>query len=159
MKLTRLLTCALLVLGAGMFAPPAPALVALPPTPRPRPLPPPGWTYLWIAPVYRTVTDRNWVPETVQMVPQWIEISPGRLEQVWRQIITPGHWEITTRQVLIAEGHWELVRVDPPPPPYPPVFPPPPVIVRNPGTVGVDGYGSGPVEDLSKFSPLTEWPK
>ena len=158
MKFARLQIWALLALGTGMFAPPIPARAAFPPIPQMRPAPAPGWTYIWVAPVYRTVTERNWIPGSTQMVPEWMEISPGRWEQVWRQIVTPGHWEMATRQVLISDGHWELVRIDPPPPRFPPVLPPP-VFVRNPGTAGVEGYGSGPVEDLSKFSPLTEWPK
>jgi hypothetical protein len=160
MNATRLLTCALVVLGAGLLAPPAKALVALPPIPAPRPVPPPGWSYVWVPPVYKTVTNRTWVPEVVRWVQEWREISPGRFEQIWRQIVTPGHWEMTPRRVLVSDGHWELVRVEPPPVIVePPVVIRPPVIVPGPRTVGVQGYNSGPGEDLSKFSPLTEWPK
>ncbi len=167
MTFARLFTCALLVFGAGIFAPAVLAqeaggggrgMVPLP-IPSPRPMPPPGWTCIWVAPVYQNITERSWVPEAVQMVSEWREIAPGRYEQVWRQIVIPGHWVTTMRRVLVSDGHWELVRLDPPPmPPMPPVRPPV-IVVRNPGTVGVSGYGSGPVEDLSKFTPLAEWPK
>ena len=134
MKFARWPVCALVVLGAGMFAPSAAARAAAF-APLPSPAPAPGWTYIWIAPAYRTVTERRWIPGSTQMVCEWMEISPGRWEQVWRQIVTPGHWEMTTRQVLISDGHWELVRVEPPPP-FPP-FVPPPVIVGNPGVADV----------------------
>ncbi len=172
MTTARLLTVAVVVLGLGACAPAvaqegggvAGRGIIMPP--RPTPAPPLGWQYVWVAPVYRTVTERNWVPERVQWVAEWREISPGRYEQVWRQIVTPGYWQTTTRQVLVSAGHWELVAINPPPPPFlpppivvpPPVYPPP-IIVRGPGTVGVEGYRSSGGEDLSKFSPLTEWPK
>jgi hypothetical protein len=160
MNMTCLLSCALVALGAGLFVAPAHALIALPPIPAPRPVPPPGWSYVWIAPVYQTVTDRHWVPEAARWVQEWREISPGRFEQVWRQIITPGHWETTTRRILVSPGHWELVRMGPPPIIVePPVVISPPAIMPGPRTVGVEGYSSGPGEDLSKFSPLTQWPK
>jgi hypothetical protein len=109
--------------------------------------------------VYRSVTERHWVPEIVRWVQEWCEVAPGRFEQVWRQIVTPGHWETTTRRVLVSPGHWELVRANPPMPPgRPPVVIVPPT-APNPGTVGVEGYSSGPGEDLRNFSPLTEWPR
>ena len=167
MTISRILICAVVALGVGICAP---AMAqegggfsgrgALPP----QPMPPLGWEYVWVAPVYQTVTDRNWVPEKVQWVAEWREISPGRYEQVWRQIVTSGYWQSTTRRVLVSAGHWELVAINPPPPVFiqPPIFLPPvypPIIVRGPGTVGVQGYSSGPVEDLSKFSSLRGWPK
>jgi len=125
---------------------------------RPTPAPPPGWVYRWIGPVYQTIPDRIWIADRIEMVREWVEISPGRLEQVWRQIVTPGHYETTTRRVLVSDGHYELVRVDPPVYISPPIIVSPPVVVWNPGTVGVDGYKTVSTEDLSKFSPLTEWP-
>lgn len=131
-----------------------------------RPIAPPGYVCQWVPPVYRTVADSVWTPESVSMVPEWVEVSPGVIEQAWRQVVTPGHWTRTTRQVLVAEGHWELVAVAPPfvvPPPVvvapPVVITPGPVWTTSPGTVGVDGYGSGGGEDLSKFSGLSDWPK
>jgi hypothetical protein len=142
-----------LLLAAGMVATPAQALVAPLPRPVPSPVPPPGWTYVWVNPVYQTVTERNWVPDRTQLVAEWVETSPGHMELVYRQITIPGYWQTTTRRVLISDGHWQLVRVDAPP------IVPPPIIVRNPGTVGVEGYAQIPTEDLSKFSPLSEWPK
>jgi hypothetical protein len=170
MTIKRLLICAAVAVGMGLYAPAMAqdaggagrGIIA---PPRPSPVPPVGWEYVWVAPVYRTVTEQNWVPEKVQWVAEWREISPGRYQQVWRQIVTPGYWQTTTRRVLVSAGHWELVAINPPPPPFieppivlPPVYPPP-IIVRNPGTVGVEGYARGGGEDLSKFSPLMEWPK
>ena len=35
----------------------------------------------------------------------------------------------------------------------------PVVLLADVRSVGVQGYASGPIEDLSKFSPLTDWPK
>lgn len=152
MKLSHLLACGLLTLTTAVYAGGGGSGRS-----GPRPMPPSGWTYVWVAPVYRTVTDSVWIPQRTQLVSDWMEISPGRYEQIWRQVIIPGHYETTTRQVLIADAHWEMVRIDPPP-----VYINPPIIVRNPGTpptVGVEGYATGPVEDISKFSPLSEWPK
>jgi hypothetical protein len=156
-----------MVLGLATFgvAGPAQALVA----PRPpgggpvgRPTPPPGWTYQWVPPAYRTVYDRTWVADQVRWVTDWVQVSPGRYEQVWRQVVTPGHWETTTRQVLVSNGYWQLVRVDlPRPGPFPPgPWNQPPVMwPSSPGTVGVEGYGARETEDLGKFSPLREWPR
>jgi hypothetical protein len=138
----------------------------------PTPAPPPGWVYRWVAPMYQTITEQVWVPERVEWVKQWMEITPGHLEQVLRQVVTPGHYETRTRRVLVSDGHYELVRIEPPPiivePPIvirPPIIVDPPIVIRppivapNPRTVGVEGYKSGAGEDLSKFSPLKEWPK
>jgi len=164
MKLAYLLSCGLLAVGAMSCALPAQAVDAgggggrgIISLPRPMPVPPEGWVYRYAGPVYQTVVERVWIADRVEMVSQWMEISPGRLEQVWRQVVIPGHWETTTRRVLVADAHWELVRLDPPVPvPY---YPPPVVVIIPPaGTVGVDGYGTFQTEDLSKFSPLKEWP-
>ena len=122
--------------------------------PAPTPMPPPGWEYRWVAPVYQTITEQAWVPERVEWVQQWMEITPGHLEQVLRQVVTPGHYETRSRRVLLSDGHYELVRVERPPiiisPPIivnPPIVVYPPVVV-NPRTVGVEGYRSGAGEDL-----------
>ena len=123
--------------------------------PLPRPVPPPGFVYEWVAPIYRTITDRVWIADRVELVADWMETSPGRWEQVWRQVVIPGHWQTATRKVLISPGYWRLARIEPPPI----IVPLPRPAVIGPATVGVDGYRSGPGEDLSKFSPLTEWPK
>jgi hypothetical protein len=168
MTLSRLLMCAAVAMSLGAcasaMAQEGGGFSGRGPLPQ-RPVPPLGWEYVWMAPVYQTVTERNWVPEKVQWVAEWRQISPGRYEQVWRQIVTPGYWQTTTRQVLVSAGHWELLAINPPRPPViiePPIVVPPiypPVIVRGPGTVGVQGYSSGMGEDLSKFSSLHEWPK
>jgi hypothetical protein len=168
MKLVQILACAAAVLSMGVCAPAMAqdagggrGMIA----PMPRPMPPSGWQYVWVAPVYQTVADQTWVPERVEWVAEWREISPGRYEQVWRQLVTPGHWVTSTRRVLVSAGHWELVAVSPPWPPMiiepPYVMPPvsPPIYVRGSGTVGVEGYSSYGGEDLSRFSPLSEWPK
>jgi hypothetical protein len=45
------------------------------------PDPPPGYTYRWVPPEYRTVYDRVWVEESVQRVLEWVQISPDRWER------------------------------------------------------------------------------
>ena len=122
------------------------ALVFLPP----RPFVPPGYACRWVPPVYRAVSDRIWVEQRVDMVPGWYEISPGHMERLYRQVITPAHWETTIHQVLIADGHWDLVAIAPPPP----IFVPQPL----PAAVGVEGYDSRAGESLNQFSGLGEWP-
>jgi len=145
--------------GGGGGSGPVPALVRI--SPPPRPIPPPGYVYQWVPPVYQTVMDRVWIPERTEWVRQWVEITPGRLEEVMRQVTTPGHYDTTTRTVLVSNGYWQLVMMDPLPPPVIIPSPPRPVVVWNPGTVNVDGYKPGGLqtEDLSKFSGLKEWPK
>ena len=123
----------------------ASAIVALP---APRPPAPQGWTYQWVPPTYRTLSDRTWIPERRAMFDDWAYID-GRWERIYRESIVPGHWESTTRQVLVSPGYWQLVQLFPPPPQPP---------ARIGGTVGVEGYANSTGEDLSKFSPLTEWP-
>jgi len=141
------------VLGLALFgAATAQAIVSLPP----RPFTPPGYACRWVPPLYRTLSDRVWVDARVDMVPQWFETSPGHMERLYRQVITPGHWESTARQVLIADGHWELVAITPPPPPV--VVVPAPWPPRG-GTVGVEGYDSRPGENPNPFSGLSEWPE
>ncbi|HEY4329775.1 MAG TPA: hypothetical protein VGN88_08565 [Phycisphaerae bacterium] len=165
MKLSVLFTYAILAAGAMALAVPAHAVVALPEggggrggPPRPSPMAPPGWVYRWVAPVYQNVMDQVWIADRTQMVQEWVEITPGHLQQVWQQVLIPGHWQATTRRVLIADGHYELVQINPFPQPPVVIVPAPPVIVRNAGTVGVEGYNSNSTEDMSKFSPLNDWP-
>jgi hypothetical protein len=142
------------LLGLSMGAVHAKAIVPLPPRP-PGPAPV-GWVYRYVQPVYTTVTERIWVPERIDWVSEWAWVD-GRYQQVYRQVVRPGHFETTTRRVLISPGYWQLVRADVVPMPVP--LPRPIPVVGNPGTVGVEGYHTGPGEDLSRFSPLTEWPK
>jgi hypothetical protein len=170
MTITRLLACAAVVLGVGACAP---ALAqegggrGMISPPRPSPYPPGGYEYVWVAPVYQNITEQSWVPERVEWVAEWREISPGRYEQVYRQIVTPGRWVTSTRRVLVSPGHYELIAINPRPPIIidppivinPPIIVRPPIFVRTPGTVGVEGYAGGRLEDLSKFSSLSEWPK
>jgi hypothetical protein len=158
MNVMRWLLMAVVAGGMGLGMVPASTAQAIVPLPPPRrPAPPPGWTYRWVPPTYSTVMHRVWVEGTTEWVVDYI-YRDGRYEQVWRQVRTPGHWESRTERVEVRPGYWQLVRIDPPPyepRPYPMPRP------WQPGTptVGVDGYGSGPGEDLSKFSPLREWPK
>ncbi len=153
MKLLQILSCVVICAAATLPAP-AGAQFSGGRGSGPRPAPPPGWVYRYIAPVYRTVTDQIWVAESRQLVPAWIETSPGRMEQVWREVVTPGHWMTSSHQELVAAGHYDLVQVDPPVV----IMPQPRVVFVNPGTAGVEGYASAPTEDLSKFSGLAEWP-
>jgi len=118
-----------------------------------QPEPPVGYYYRWAPPVYRTVYDRVWVEERTERVMQWVEVAPGRWQECWTVRTIPAHWETTTRQVLVSAGYWELVRIEPPRP-----IPMPHPVVITPGPVGVDGYSQHGGEDLSKFSPLSEWP-
>jgi len=143
--------------GAAMLLGSMAAQAIVGPIPRPPGPTPVGYAYRWVPPVYRTVTDRSWVGERIERVMQWTEISPGRWANVLCDVLVPGHWEATTRQVQVSGGYWQLVAVDPMPPPV--IVPlPRPVDMRGGGTVGVDGYGSGGGEDLSKFSGLSAWP-
>ncbi len=152
MKTLQLIAAGLL--GLSLQAMPAKAMVALPPRP-PGPAPA-GWVYRYVPPAYQTVLDRVWIPGSVEWVSEWVWID-GRYQQVMRQVVRPGHYETTTRQVMVSAGYWQLVRIDPVPGPIPVPLPRP--VVVNPETVGVEGYRSGPGEDLSMFSGLSEWPK
>ena len=156
MKLFSIFAAA--VLGLTLSATPASALVSLPrPTPPPGPSPS-GYVYQYVEATYRTISERTWVPDRIDWVTEYVWIN-GRYEQVYRQIVRPGHYETTTRRVLVSPGYWVLVRVETYPPyPRPVPLPRPVPVIVNPGTVGVDGYRSGPGEDLSKFSPLKDWP-
>jgi hypothetical protein len=166
MNAFRLITTAVI---ASAFALPlmptytASAMVPLPP-PHSRPTPPPGWTYRWVPPTYSTVTRRVWIEGTTEWVCDWVW-RYDRYEPVWRRVTSPGHWEERTERVEVRPGRWELVRVEPTPypGPYPGPYPlPRPIPTPRPWqgtpTVGVDGYSSGPTEDLGKFTPLREWP-
>jgi hypothetical protein len=146
-----------------MLASPAMGRVSIAPWPVP-PIEPPGYpgdppagyVYRWVPPVYRTVTERVWIPERIERVEQWVEVSPGCWERVWRTIVIPGRYEHVTRRVLVSAGYWQLVRVDRP---WPRPVPLPRPVITNPPTVGVEGYSRSGGEDLSKFSGLSEWPE
>jgi hypothetical protein len=62
---------------------------------------------IWVAPVYRTVCDRVWVPdqfenrEVVFYHHGWRHV---RHEQV---LVAPGHYEDLNRLALVAPGHYE----------------------------------------------------
>jgi hypothetical protein len=159
MTIRTSLPLALLLALLATAASPAAAMIA------PAPPAPPGWAYRWVPPTYRTVFDRLWIPQQCTPVVDWVEISPGHFVQTWRNVLTPGHWQTTTRRELLDPGHWELVALAPPPRFRPlPVEPipmplPRPVVLAPTGTVPVEGYSSGPGEDLSAFSGLREWPE
>ncbi len=154
MKLTHILAVAVITGLSSLAAPSASAIVPIGGGRGPMPAPPPGWVYRYVGPVYRTVSEQVWVAEARRLVATWVEIAPGRMEQVYREVITPGHWETRTRQELVSAGHYELVQIT-----SPPIYIPPRIVVVNPGTAGVEGYATGSGEDLSKFSGLSEWPK
>jgi hypothetical protein len=159
--LTRALVFCAMVMAVGSPVMGRVAIMPVPPYPIPVeppacPTPPYGYTYRWVPPQYRTVVERVWVPERTQMVEDWVQISPGKWEKVWRTVTIPGHYETVRRTELVAAGYWQLVRVDPPV--YPRPVPMPRPVVSEPGTVGVEGYSKGSGEDLSKFSGLSEWP-
>ena len=129
MKLGTLFTCALLTASVLVSTAQAQAIVAIDSgggggrggPPRPSPVPPPRLGLSLDSPAYQNITDQVWIADRTQLVQEWVEITPGRLEQVWRQVVIPGHWETTTRRVLIADGHWELVQINP--------FPQPPIVI------------------------------
>jgi hypothetical protein len=155
------------LLGGAILLPSiAAARVSILPIPRPIPPdweppvcpdPPVGYTYRWVAPTYRTVYERVWVEESTRRWPEWVEISPGVWEQRWRTVTVPAHFETTSRQVMVSAGYWQLVKLDPPPYDYPHPIPLERPVV-NSRTVGVEGYSKSGGDDLSKFSPLSEWP-
>jgi hypothetical protein len=153
MKLAQILRCTAIA-AAIALAVPARAQAGGGRIISPRPVPPPGWVYRYVAPVYRTVMDQMWVAESRQLVPVWVETSPGCMEQAWREIVTPGRWMTTSRQELVAAGYYELVRVDPPVV----IVPQPRIVFANPGSTGVEGYQTATGENLSQFSSLSEWP-
>src|SRR4051794_7520038 len=116
MRVMHILASLAVLMGAVLVATPAEGVVPLPQGGGrgPRPIPPMGWSYQWVPPVYQTVTDRAWVEERRDWTSEWVEVRPGRWEQVWRQTVVPGHWDWTTRQVMVAAGYWQLVRASPP---------------------------------------------
>jgi hypothetical protein len=112
-----------------------------------------------VPPTYSTVIRRVWVEGTSQWVCDWIW-RYDHYEASWRRVVSPGHWEERPERVESRPGYWELVRIEPPVPyPLPRPYPlPTPRPWQGTPTVGVQGYSSGPGEDLSKFSPLRDWP-
>ena len=174
----RRLVLLFVALVVGWSAVPAVAVARIMPPPNPGP----GWVRVWVAPVYRTVYERVWIEERTQQIQErvwvppscewrdivtydewghrivrreYVELSPGYWSYQWRTIVVPAHEETVARQELVSSGYWKWVPVEVPPMPVPL---PRPIIFGNPPTVGVEGYKSLPTEDLSKFSPLTEWP-
>jgi hypothetical protein len=167
---------ALTVVGAIGISSQAQADRMIMPTPRP-----PG-EWVWVEPVYRIEYERVWVPDRVERVAdrywvsgtygwrtvicydefgrrverrEWGEITPGHWETTYREIVVAGHYETRQRRILVSPGYWKRIG--------PPIIMPvePPVIIRptNPPTVGVDGFKSEWEADKAKFSPLYEWPK
>lgn len=144
------------------------------PGPRPRPIPlpepipgPPGEGWVWVPPVYRTVSDwvwrdghyqtvtqRVWVPDQygwrtvcywengrwVQRQ-EWVLISPGHYETRTNRVWIEGGWRWETRQELVTPGRWEWRG-----------YTPPPVVIPQPRP-------SPRPPELAPFSPLWEWPE
>lgn len=168
------------VVFAGAVCAPASAMVSI--RPLPIPVPGPGWVRVWVPAEYRTVYDRLWVEERTERVQErvwvsattewrevvyydqwgrrcvrreWVEVTAGYWTYPWRTIVVPAHYETAARQELLRDGYWKWVRVDAPMPRVPMPGP----VYGDPPTVGVEGYQPGTgSEDLSKFSPLYEWP-
>jgi hypothetical protein len=175
----------LVVAGALAISVAAGSAAARPPIMPMPPIPGPGWVRVWVPPEYRTVYEQVWVEERTERVQEriwvaatgewrevvyydewgrrcvrreWVETSPGYWTYQWRTVVIPAHYETVSRQVLVREGYWKWVRVDPPLP-VPDPLPQPRPLYGNPPRVGVEGYQSGNTgEDLSKFSPLYDWP-
>lgn len=68
---------------------------------------------VWVAPVYKTVIERVWVPtETVAYRDVPVIDRHGRVVSYRREAYTvqSGHWVERPRQVLVCEGHWVIER-------------------------------------------------
>lgn len=66
---------------------------------------------VWVAPVYRTVVERVWVPTVTTSYRDVPVIDRhGNVVSYRREAYTvkSGHWEEVTKQVLIREGYWRV---------------------------------------------------
>jgi hypothetical protein len=97
MKTGQLINAALMASGLVLGTAPARALAPASSAPA-HPAPPPGWTYVWMPPVFRNIAEQRWETEHID----WEEL----------QAVIPGHWEWTSRQVLVSPGYWQLARAD-----------------------------------------------
>ena len=76
-------------------------------TPAPAPVYETREVRVWVEPVYRSVCDRDWVPDQVE----YRDVVHHGYHRRWiereRVLVTPGHFEDMTHQDLVTPGHWE----------------------------------------------------
>ena len=67
---------------------------------------------VWVAPVYRDVIERVWVPTTetqyrdVPVVDTWGNVIAYRREAY---TVASGYWQDVTRRELVREGYWQTI--------------------------------------------------
>ena len=67
---------------------------------------------VWVAPVYRDVIERVWVPTTeiqyrdVPVVDAWGNVIAYRREAY---TVASGYWQDVTRRELVREGYWQTI--------------------------------------------------
>jgi len=68
---------------------------------------------VWVAPVYRTVVERVWVP-TVETQYRDVPVIDafGQVIAYKREAytVTSGYWQEVAKQVLVQEGYWTTVQ-------------------------------------------------
>lgn len=144
--------------------------------------PQPDGQWVWVEPVYTVTYEKVWIPERIERIPhryyvsptygwrtiitydcygnrvetrEWGQISPGHWETSYREVVVAGHYEMRERRILVSSGYWKYIGPRPLPVDPPIVIQPAP----SPRTVGVEGYAKEWEQDKGKFSPLHEWPK
>ncbi len=67
---------------------------------------------VWVAPVYRDVIERVWVPTTeiryrdVPVIDAWGNVIEYRREAY---TVASGYWQDVTRRELVREGYWQTI--------------------------------------------------
>jgi hypothetical protein len=77
---------------------------------------------VWIEPVYQTVCDRVWCAPVVKHAVDRLWVDPiyedrdvisyedgSRVIHRERTLVTPGHWEDRSREIVVRPGHWDNV--------------------------------------------------
>ncbi|UCD29638.1 MAG: hypothetical protein JSV03_03925 [Planctomycetota bacterium] len=71
---------------------------------------------VWVAPVYKTVIERVWVP-TVQTVYRDVPVTNifGQVISYRREpyTIESGYWTVVQKQVLVRDGYWTTTPISP----------------------------------------------
>lgn len=107
--------------GRPAVVAPAPVVVAPPPVvvaPAPVVVTPPPVVVerVWVEPVYKTVTERVWVP-TVRTAYRDVPVYDvyGNVVSYRREAysVQSGYWREVTRQVCVREGYWTTVPATP----------------------------------------------